>query len=247
MLLEVKKQSGAFRSGFTLIEILVVIGIVAMLAVLSVGGYLQYRRSTILNLSADSIVAQIYSQRDKAVLGSYKGQRADEIRTELDKASGITTGLSKDVSIPKCFTLLFEKGSDGKFLAYLSQKDFNGKKKWLGDSWVYEGCSSVDGKLVEKTPFELDSLIKIDNISVGNFAGGSLGSPVPSSLEVSFLPPDGKIQVLKDTVSSGNDGSMKIDISYGDGNLDYQKSIFFDFVSGVGTVSSGTPVVTTVK
>jgi len=250
MLLEVKKQSGVSRSAFTLVEIIVVMGIVAMLAVLSVGGYLQYRKSTILNLSADSMVSQIYSQRDKAVLGAYKSQRADEIRTELDKVSGVATGLSKNVSIPKCFTVLFEKGTDGKFLAYTSQKNFSGKKIWLGNSWVYEECKDpINGTLPEKTAFDLDSLIKIDKVSVGNFSGNGKGNDVLSSLEVRFLPPDGKIEVLVDgqvqnpdlTYSTSANSApvfgMKVDISYGDNNPDYQKSVLFDFISGVSAVS----------
>lgn len=228
-------------------------GLVAALAVLSVGGYLQYRKSTILNLSADSIIAQIYSQRDKAMLGSYKGQRAEEIRTELDKVSGnsgVETVLKKDVFDSKCFIVLFEKSVDGEFLAYMSQKNFSGKKIFVGDSWEYKGCKDVtNGTVIQKNLFELDALIKIDNVSIGNFSEGGVKTQVSQSLEVKFLPPDGKIQVLvdgqvknADITQAGAQGplpifGMKIDISYGDNNPEYQKSVFFDFVSGVGTIS----------
>ena len=242
MLLEVKKQSGFSRNGFTLVEIIVVMGLVAALAVLSVGGYLQYRKSTILNLSADSIIAQIYSQRNKAMLGYYKGQRADEIRTELDKTSenfDAETVLEKDIFESKCFTVLFEKSADGKFLAYISQKDFSGKKVFGIDSWEYEGCKDfTNDTVIQKNLFELDSLIKIDNVSVGNFSGSGAGNAILDSLEIKFLPPDGEIHVLQDGKKVGSaDVGMKIDISYGDNNPDYEKSVFFDFVSGVGTIS----------
>lgn len=215
MLLENKKKFRISRGGFTLIEIIVVMAIVAVLSTLSIAGYLQYRRSAIIDLSADGIVSQINSQRDKAALGIYKGQTA------------------------KCFMVLFEKNpADGKFSAYTSQKDFSGKKKWIGDSWVYEGCH--DGTAVEKTPLELDSLVKIDNVSVGNFAVGSAGNST-NSLEVRFLPPDGKTEVVKDGDANALDlvtnGNMKIDISYGDNSPDFNRSILFDFNSGTSSIS----------
>ncbi len=229
MLLEVKKKSGAFPNGFTLVEIIIVMALIAVLSMLSIAGYLQYRKSAILNLSADSIVSQINSQKDKAVLGAYKSQRADEIRNELDALPGNSSANGGFDS--KCFTVLFEKGADGKFLAYTSQKDFSGKKFFQGDSWVYEGCKDVtNGSFPKNELFELDSLIKIDDVSIGNFASGGQGTPVSQSLEVRFLPPDGKIEVLYDGVSGKTgygDVELKIDISYGDNNPDYKKSIFF--------------------
>jgi len=243
MFLENKKKSDFSQKGFTLVEIMVVMAIVAMVSVLSVGGYLQYRKSTLLGLTADSIVSQLYAQRDNAIFGSYKSERAGEIRKELD---GEIID-NKNVFDSRCFTVLFEKNAeDGKFSVYALQKKFSGQKKWFGDSWVYEGCTDIVG---EKALFEIDSMVKIDNVFVGNFSGNGNGVQVSQTLDVDFLPPDGNMQVFLDKVfqsgdstSSGATGSMpvfgmKIDISYGENSGNFKKSVFFDFVSGVGTVS----------
>ncbi|MDP2643076.1 MAG: prepilin-type N-terminal cleavage/methylation domain-containing protein [Candidatus Peregrinibacteria bacterium] len=241
MLLEVKKKISVHVKGFTLIEIIVVMGLVAVLSTLSIGGYLQYKRSTILSLSADSIISQISSQRNKAILGVYRSQRADEIRKDLEKDG---SGDLSETSDSRCFVISFEKDPSGDgFLAYTSQKTFNGKKKWVSNSWVYEGCENEkDGDGPEKIPLELDSIVKIDSVSVGNFSGDAEGNKASTSLEVRFLPPDGKAEIFKDGEKEKADSvgvSMKIDISYGDNNPDYKKSIYFDFVSGVSSVVDG--------
>lgn len=228
MLLEVKKKLGVCIGGFTLIEIIVVMALVALLSVMSIGGYLQYRRSTILNLSGDSIVSQIYSQKNKAGLGAYKGQRDDEIRNEL---SGNLVGDKTNSNIfeSKCFTVLFEKDSDGGISVYSVQRKFDGQKKWSGDSWIYVGCE--DNADDQKVLFELDSLVKIDDISIGNFSDKNVtGKSVVFPFEVRFLPPDGKVEIVEavgQAMVPDINESIKIDISYGDNNPDYQKSIFF--------------------
>ncbi|PIZ75283.1 hypothetical protein COY05_04065 [Candidatus Peregrinibacteria bacterium CG_4_10_14_0_2_um_filter_38_24] len=240
MLLEVKKKISVHAKGFTLIEIIVVMGLVAVLSTLSIGGYLQYKRSTILGLSADSIILQISSQRNKAILGAYRSQRADEIRKDLGKDG---SGDLSETSDSRCFVVLFENDpASGEFLAYTLQKNFNGKKKWNLNSWVYEGCEDKkDGTFLEKIPLELDSIVKIDGVSVGDFSGNeSAKVDSPSSLEVRFLPPDGEAEIFKDGQKKNADSvdvSMKVDISYGDNNPDYKKSIYFDLVSGVSSVS----------
>lgn len=197
------------KKGFTLMEILVVMAIAMVLSSLAVNGYLQYRKSALIALSADNIVSQISALRGETIHGISSGD--------------VEGGRS-------CRGIYFEKTDDG-FLAKSFSQSFVGKKVWGGESagWIYQGCGDSLSADLEFRDFELDEQVHIKTI------GDELGSGFEESVVLRFVPPKGDLEFRENFGSDfendfSNGEGMRIKIQYGlSDDSDYQKDIFFDF------------------
>ena len=138
------------RKGFTLVELMIVMAIVAMLSTLSVNGYLQYRKSTVLALSIDDFLSQVAQLRAETIYGEVEGKRLKEI--EESRAASEKEIAFGEVQVV-CKGLYF---SDGVFRSF--EQSFSDKYFWNGNEWIYEGCS---GEMIF-SELELDDQIKFD-------------------------------------------------------------------------------------
>jgi prepilin-type N-terminal cleavage/methylation domain-containing protein len=75
------------HAGFTLVEMLIVISIVGIMATLSIGGYMSFRKSSILDLTADSIAANVSDARDHA---KWEGSKCFGIKFDSSGVSKVT-------------------------------------------------------------------------------------------------------------------------------------------------------------
>lgn len=136
------------RKGFTLIELMIVIGIVAMLSVLSVNGYLQYRKGTVLTLSVDNFLSQVAQLRSQTIYGDVSGERFSEIASAVEQGNEEIESSNGNAF---CFGLNFE-AVDGGYAVKSFRQGFSNLYFWNGEKWLYEGCK---GEL-DFLPLELD-------------------------------------------------------------------------------------------
>ncbi|MEK7126933.1 MAG: type II secretion system protein [Patescibacteria group bacterium] len=209
------------KKGFTLVEMMIVISIVAMLSVMSVNGYLSYRRSALVNLSAENIVSQISAMKSDSTYGGGSEERKDEIKLEL--GGGVSGGgVTSAEGTYKCYGVSFVKDEDVFLVGGFSQY-FNGKKVWGGDAegWVYEGCGAVNGGMsaggagsVQERPFELDPQIFVKNFSFSEGSGGHCSD----NLFIRFIPPNGNAEAScggSNFKGVDKDSVIMFDVSYG--------------------------------
>lgn len=126
------------RRGFTLIEIMIVVFIIALLSTAAVGGYTRYRKISLLELAADNIVSTIYQARDSVKMGK--------------------TGVSGEAA--KCYGVVFDKNSDSPVSKV--SVGFDLIKKWKNGKWVDGSCESAEGG---GEPIDLEDLVIIEKIS----------------------------------------------------------------------------------
>lgn len=200
------------KKGFTLVEILVVIMIVGMLSVLAVSGYTQYRRSTLLDFSVDSLISQMYALRDKTIHGDFDSTRAEKVRQAVTSRADTVADSDSEA---KCYGLYFYGGSVDSF-----ELKFSNQKKWDGAQWAYEGCQAFNTSLV-LTPFELDNMFS-----------------VAGDLVLIFSPPDGKMNAQATSGTILKDDIVKLIAKYGVGDeVEYKREILIDLTSGKITVN----------
>ena len=233
------------KKGFTLVEMLIVISIVGLLATISIGGYTSFRKSSVLDLAADSIVADIYDARDSAKFGKVMGggeEEADSGDEDVSEdGSGEDSG-KKDVFSSKCFGVRFTiangNGSGDAVNFSGIEKfttDFNTQKKWnsLKGRWIYEGCGETDEKFI--TYVNLGELLKVEQIYKG--VSGGVSEEVESgegsgvgvdSCEVLFSPPNGEVS---------RSDCADIVIGYGDSDNDLKRKITIDSNTGKVTIT----------
>ncbi len=210
------------KKGFTLVEILIVLGIVAMLSVLAVNGYMSYRKSTLLDFAADNLIAQINEMKSKTRHGGGDSVKFEEIKAELigGVEDGGVAGVSDSGS--QCYGIYFENSEDG-FVAKSFARPFVNQKVWepVGQKWNYLGCGDFvpgDGDIL----LEKDSQVNIIEIDEGSVIG---------SFMVRFLPPNGEVEMLKDGQFFVGD-SVKIKMQYGPtADLQYQREIILDLTN----------------
>lgn len=200
------------KKGFTLVEMMVVISIVALLSVMAVNGYLSYRKSALVNLSAENIVSQISAMKSDSTYGGGNEERKEAIKAELggeDSGDGVPSGTYK------CYGVSFFGDDEDGFSAKGFSQHFNGKKVWndVNEEWVYEGCDAVDA-LGDDYPFELDP-----QIFVGDFAFPSdFDGHCSGQFFIRFVPLDGHAEVSCDGGNFnviGKDFSASFSVSYG--------------------------------
>ena len=191
------------NKGFTLIEIIVVMGIMAMLSTLAINGYVQYRKSTLIDLAADNIVSQFNEMQANSVYGDIGNARYSEIKGAL--AAGET-----EILLPpdaaQCYGIYFEKVNDA-YLAKSFSVDFEGKKVWKVGAWDYLGCKEPD--LLSARALGIDSQVLIESIE-----------GVDGDLVVMFIPPNGQIKL------SDNLEEIKLNLGYrNDANERYKRQL----------------------
>jgi len=221
------------KNGFTIIEILVVITIVALLSTLAINGYAQYRRTSLLDLGAESLSAQVYELKERVIYGDFGAGRFDEIKNSFDsenddensKSSGLIDNIEEDSA--KCFGIEFKLNSDDVFDVFdvkLFEEAFSGKKVWNVDRWDYKGC---DEKTRKYEDLELDDLLIVEDVKNGSDA--SL-----SNFVMRYLPPDGKLELSyngEQFLSDFNEDEI-IDIKMTYAKTDYSRSVIIDLFSG---------------
>jgi prepilin-type N-terminal cleavage/methylation domain-containing protein len=218
------------KKGFTLVEILVVMGIIAMLSTLAVNGYLSYRRSALLDLGADNLVSEINAMKAKATYGSGTDSKYLEIKKALE--AKVVDKKEKTIVVAnpaQCYGVVFE-GKAGAFTVSSFSVNFVNTKVWRNNIWQYQGCDKLDSSK-GKQKLSSDAQMQIVKID-GELKKGGAYSPV-GPLILRFLPPDGKLEF----VDMGNPQTvelktLKIKVSYGDTeDLNYQREIVLDLLS----------------
>ncbi len=101
------------KQGFTLVEMIVVMGIIALLSVMSVAGYMSYRKSALVDLAGDDFKSQVEELRTKVLYGKF-GEDG-----------------------PKCVGFNIENGE-----AKIFEENFNDQKVWEGGGFVSGECGS---------------------------------------------------------------------------------------------------------
>lgn len=216
--------------GFTLVEILVVMGIIAMLSTLAVNGYLSYRRSALLDLGADNLVSEINAMKAKATYGSGTDAKYLEIKKALESKEKVKADSSVEAkpnpNPSKCFGVVFE-GKEKAFTVSSFSVDFFKTRIWKDSIWQYKGCDV----LKTKQALSSDAQIQIVDI-VGELKKGGSYSPM-GSLILRFLPPDGKLEFVDiGNLQSVDLKTLKIKVSYGDTtDPNYQREIVLDLSS----------------
>lgn len=215
------------RAGFTLVEILVVMGIIAMLSTLAVGGYMSYRRSALLDLGAENLISQINAMKAKATYGSNGAAKYDEIKGKLSAGDSGGAGGAPVTADPQCYGVKFEKSFTGDTFSVTSFKvKFDNKKKWDVNKkdWLYTACGNpVDADLL---PLELDASLKILKISGKDGSGADVSISSPFVLR--FLPPNGKLESVDYTDLK----TLTLSIGYGSDDTNYKREIILNLSSG---------------
>lgn len=187
------------KKGFTFIEILIVMTIIAILTVLSVAGYTAFRKAALIDLGADSLIAQISDMKDKAIHGT---------------KFGVEEGGSTDFL--KCYGFSVVKNNDVYEMTAAIYK-FTGKKVWsdLEGKWIYQGC----GEKLDDGILEMDKMIKVE--AVNFIQKGSSTSEDLDNFVFRFVPPNGDLEISKNNNPFGNEkGLIEMKIRYGSGDDD---------------------------
>lgn len=214
------------QKGFTLVEILVVMGIIAMLSTLAVNGYLSYRRSALLDLGADNLISEINAMKAKATYGSSTDAKYLEIKKELESKEKLKEDSAKKADPAQCYGVVFE-GKAKAFTVSSFSVNFVHTKIWKNGIWQYQGCD-VFKTTDKKQALSSDAQMQI--VDIVDDKGGKY-----SKLILRFLPPDGKLEALGsvggvDKIVDAK--TIKITVSYGDTvDPNYRREIIFDLAN----------------
>ena len=219
------------KDGFTLIEILIVLFIVAVLSTLAINGYTQYRRTALLDFSVDSFISQFYELRDNTVHGDYGGSDFERISEAIENPEVEYDPEVGNGGEAKCYGLYFV--NDGEVNSIKKLELPYSDKKELDSStstWASAGCdyeSIVSGEFLDVSLDDQISVlgIYVDDTLFDNFA-------------VSFVPPNGEIEVKTVNGKSVDAEEIRIEIKYGESAEEkYKRNIFIDLKSGQAYVT----------
>lgn len=201
------------KKGFTLIEMLIVLGIIGALSILSINGYMDYRRSAILDLSADNLISQIEQLKIRTRSGEISGLKFKEISDRIDEKE--TKEFVEDI---KCYGFYFSKNEGDNYsvkgfsLPFLNVKTFD----VISGEWKYLGCSEFSEKKDFDFAMETDVYFSSADIALENVV-------------VNFAPPSGDILTSLDGGLKYGLSDFSFLIKYGENDF---RTIFFNANTG---------------
>lgn len=223
-----KKERGGTQwsppKGFTLVEMLIVMFIIAVLSTLAINGYTEYRRTALLDFAADGFTAQFYELRDNTIHGDFGSVAFDEISAAIEADEEY---VATEENIANCFGYYLSVGSEYSIqrfeISYSNKLEFD----IVSETWSREGCE-YEELVNDPTVFSdlgLDKEISIMGIYDENEI--SLGQDIA----ITFIPPNGEIFI--DTLSGNAPSAIRIEMKYGKSEEDrYKRNIFVDLTSG---------------
>ena len=228
------------KDGFTLVEILLVIFIIAVLSTLAINGYMSYRRAALLDFTADSFISQLYELRDRTIHGEYGGNEFELIKEAIESGEEYGEEEGADGNVDegqdaKCFGFLFEGDGDGGVEIKKFRVPYKGVKSiHQGDLvdayWVFETCDYSGLELEENyLPLGFDDDVHFIGIYDEN-------DVALSDFRITFVPPEGEIEVSFD--GSQEMEVVKLIVKYGESDDDkYKRNIFINLESGKAQIT----------
>lgn len=157
---------------------MMVVALVMILSTMAVSGYVTYRRSVVVDLSADNLVSQIDELRARTVYGKLGNEREQDILAAL--AEGEEFLGDRDVSA-LCYGVLFDK-QEGEFVVKGFSQPFSSRKVWRNElgGFGFVGCGDAP-EVEEGYDLELDEGVIITGEDVDDFF-------------LRFVPPNGMME-----------------------------------------------------
>lgn len=200
-----------------------VLAIVAVLGTLAVGGYVQYRKSVLLDLTADEIVSRFYELKSKSQYGYVDGKRFEQIVDEL--GGGAVEAV--EIKPVKCHGIYFSPVAGGFEIKTFVQ-NFSGEKYYekAVDAWIYRGCGGFFASEIHFEDMEMDEAVKVRSVYD---SGG-----VSGAFYLRFMPPDGRLEQF------GGSNKLFAELDYdrvdGEKNNSQKRIIEFDLTNGNATI-----------
>lgn len=160
------------KSGFTFVEMIIVVAIIASLSVLAVGGYISYRKSALLSFAVDDFLSELAVLRSKTAFGVGNQKRFDQLNEAVDLGDD---KIGAENFSSDCYLVKFVDGVPTVF-----RTNFSGEKIFREGKMAYKGCEVDSAEELRK--FDLDSAIVVD----GDLEGMIIFSPPNGFLEATI-------------------------------------------------------------
>lgn len=215
------------KDGFTLVEMLIVLFIIAVLSTLAINGYTEYRRTALLDFAADSFTAQFYELRDNTIHGDFGGVVFDEISEAI---AADEEYVATEENTASCFGY-YLSGIGGEYSVQKFEISYSNKQYFDSGTgtWRRKGCEY--GELTDLavpnvfSGLGLDKEVNILGIYDEN------GINLSEDIAITFIPPNGEIFI--DSMSGNVPLEVRIEMKYGKSGEDrYKRNIFVDLTSG---------------
>jgi prepilin-type N-terminal cleavage/methylation domain-containing protein len=188
------------KKGFTLIEMLIVMAIIGALSTLAIGGYMDFRRNSLLDLSADNIVSQLENLRTRAKFGDIGSAKFDEISERIN--GNEVKSVNESIS---CFGFYFKRGDNGEHKLQAYSLPFLNLKKYdvISETFKYSGCDEFSKRSEFDLNVENDIVFESDDMPLDN-------------LFLRFAPPSGESEVSVDGGLKYAENGLSFLIKYGE-------------------------------
>ena len=166
--------------GFTLVEVMIVIMIIASISVLGFSSFINQKNKSDLLFSVEEIVSEINFYQSKVAFNSKNNSRYEKISDLLDEGENEIESFE---IVSNCYEIKFE---DDEMKVYLLDYSFD--KVFDGEKWVFGGCELNSAEFLKSISF--------DRLNINTLSGDV----------ILIAPPKGEITTEITKIYLGLDG-----------------------------------------